>query len=243
MAGGNLIEAQPLDVDAEAQMMRAKSVHCRKIRIRDELLTIGVLCEVAKEIAALPAGEDFEGLLALWALPQVLAAGAEANLGKRAAGKVDLILDRGEVQVLAAVESGLDGIEERETAAVLIDVVVEQTGGENIGRCKIHLQAREIACSQCAAAVLSARQLADRIHIVEAVEAVIKPRPPFGDGSGDLDARRPFIDVEAACGAEAGKEIRRAEPPLVVAHAGLDIHRACRTAILIGGVAGAVQVH
>src|SRR2546421_647701 len=85
-------------------------------------LSTGVLCEVAKEIAALPAGEDFEGLLALWALPQVLAAGAEADLGKRAAGKVDLILDRGEVQVLAAVESGLDGIEERETAAVLIDV-------------------------------------------------------------------------------------------------------------------------
>ena len=130
MARGNLVESGPLDIDAELQMVRAESVHGRKIGMGDDLLTVGVLCEVAEKIAALAAGQDLEGLLALWTLPQILTAGGEAELGERAAGKVDLILDRGEVQILAAIERGFDRTEERESASVLIgDVSV--AGGVN----------------------------------------------------------------------------------------------------------------
>ena len=89
---------------------------------------------------------------------------------------------------------------------------------------KIHLEAREITGRQVAAAILAAWQLANRVHIIEAVEGVIKPRAAFGDGTGNLDTRRPFIDVEAAFRAQAGKEIRGAESPLIIAHARLKIH-------------------
>ena len=164
-------------------MVRAPGVPCRKIGAGQDLLPVGVLREVAEEIAALAAGQNLEGLLALWALPQVLSAGGEADLGERAAGEVNLILDRGEVQILAAVDGGLNRTEEREPTAILIDVVVEQTGNENVGWGQIHLQAREIAGGQVAAAILAARQLADDIYIIESVEGVIKPGAAFGDGA------------------------------------------------------------
>ena|SRR5947209_15641632 len=97
MAGGNLIEPGPLEINAELQMMGAESVHRRKIGLGDDLLTVSVLCEVPEEIATLAAGQDLKGLLPLWTLPQILAAGGETDLRKRAAGKVFLILERGEI--------------------------------------------------------------------------------------------------------------------------------------------------
>src|SRR5207245_2950875 len=92
------------------------------------------------------------------------------------------------------------------------------------------------------AAVFTARQAADRIHAVEAIERVVEPGPAFGDGSGNLDTRGPLVDMKVALGAEAGDKVGDAESPAIVAHTGLDIHRSGRSTILVGGVARVVEI-
>ncbi len=242
MPVGGQIEFRALPIQTEAQLMRAEKAHGGKIRIRHPLLAARPAREVDEVISPLSRRKDLKNLVALRALSRKPGRDGYTHLGQGPVVKINLILRRGEVQILPPVDGGLDGIEKGESIAVFVDKVHEQAAGKDIRGREIHLQARQIAAGQSAAAVLAPRQPADRIHAVEAVEGVVEPRPALGDGSGDFDARRPFFEMQAALGVEAGDKVGGAESPAVVAHSGLDIHRSGRSASFVGGVARAVDV-
>src|SRR6266705_2010470 len=187
----------------------------RQVCIGNPLLPVGVAREIHKVVAALSGWQNLENLLALRALSRKPAGTGETHFCQRAIMKVNLILDRNEVQVLTSIDRGLNRVEKREPVPSVIPIVNQQAAGKNVRRRQIHLQPREIAAAQRPAAVLPVRQLADGVHAVEAVESIVKPGPAFGNGSGNLDARRPLVDVKACFGADAGKKVGSAEAPAV----------------------------
>src|ERR1043165_3535877 len=101
-------------------------MHGRKVGIGDPLLAVGVACKIHEIISALAEGSDVERLEALGAFPKKAAAHRYAYFHQRAAGEVDLVLERPEIEGLAAIDCSLDGIKKGEPVATIAGVIEQQ---------------------------------------------------------------------------------------------------------------------
>src|SRR5262249_19256349 len=81
------IESRPLAVQSQTQLVRAESMPCRKIHVRDPLLPVGTARQVHEVIAPFSEGEDLISLIALRRFARVAARSGEAKLGQSAARK------------------------------------------------------------------------------------------------------------------------------------------------------------
>ena len=121
--------------------------------------------------------------------------------------------------------------------------VVQKASGQDVGRGEIHLEAAQVAARDAAGAVLAARQAVDQIVAVEGIQAVVEPGAALGDRPGQLQARRPLVDVQAAIGGDAGDEVGAAEAQAVVAHLGFEIQHAGRAPPVLRREAAALDAH
>src|SRR4051812_33837192 len=108
-------------------------MHERQIGIGNRLLAIGAPRQVEKIIAAVAGRRNIEGLVALRTLAKKFPCGGETEFGKRAAGEINLILERREIEILTAIGGGLSRIEKRQAMAIFAHAVQQQARGQNIG--------------------------------------------------------------------------------------------------------------
>src|SRR6266404_8971242 len=125
--------------------MSAREMNRRQVRIGNPLLPVRVAGEIDKVVAAPSRRKNLKNLLALRALSRKPGRSGETQFRQRAAVKVNLILDRSEVQVLTAIHGSLDRVQKRQPVPIVVRIVDQQAAGENVRGRKIHLQARQIA--------------------------------------------------------------------------------------------------
>src|SRR5258708_13417716 len=118
--------------------MRAEQALGGKIGIRHPLLAARPALEIDEVVSPLSGGKDFKNLITLRALAREPARDGDTHLGQGPVVKINLILRRGEVQVLPPVDGGLYGIEKGEPIPVFVDKVHEQAAGKYIRVRQIH---------------------------------------------------------------------------------------------------------
>src|SRR5581483_1428514 len=125
---------------------------------------------------------------------------------------------------------GLRRIDNAQTEPVAINDIQQKTASQDIRRCQVHLKPRQIAAGETPRLILPVWQPVYDIDVVEPIQPVMKPRAARRQRSGELHARRPFVDVKSALGRDSRNEIGSGKAPAVVAHFGLYVEYAGRPA-------------
>ena len=217
-------------------------MHRRQKQVGRPLLPVRVAIQTAEVIAAIARRRDLIHRIAPRRVAQQPARIRKPNVEQRAA-EVELIANRAHVASLPDIRRGLRRIQDAQPVPVGVGQIVQEAAVRILDGVRFTWKrVRSLAVSPLVR-FSPVRQPVHAVHVVERVEAVVEPRAPLDDRAGNLQPRRPLIDVQTALGAHAGNEVGAAEAPAVVSHLGLEIQHAGRTPAVVRRVAAALHVH
>src|SRR5436305_9242525 len=162
----------------------------------------------------------------------------ESGFEKISAGEVVLIFYGGHVGGLVVLGIGGLGTLRGKECVLVVEVIDEEAGGENVAVGEIGLELGEIAEAKDVVVVGSAGQFGIDLVVVFAVEGIVEPDFPLCDGAGKGEARKKLIEAPSVAVDERGEEVGGGEAEMVVADAGVEHEQSGGAFTGFGGLAG-----
>ena len=161
----------------------------------------------------------------------------ESGFEELASGEVVLVFDAGDV-------GGFDifGIRQlralrREECVLIVKMVHEKTGGEDVAAGEVGLQFGEIAEAQGVIVVGADGQCGVDDVVVFAVEGVVEPDLSLFDRTGEGEAGEELVEAPSVLVLDGGNEVGGEEAEVIVADAGVEAEDAAGSFAVFGGLA------
>jgi len=120
---------------------------------------------------------------------------------------------------------------------LIVKIVDQETGGENVAAGEVGLNFGEIAEAQSVIVVGVDWQFCEDDVVVFTVEGVIEPRLSFFDGAGKSEARQELVEAPSMLVLDRRNEVGGGEAEVIIADAGVEAEQAAGSFAAFGGLA------
>src|SRR5580692_3583314 len=167
----------------------------------------------------------------------------ESGFEEFAAGGVVLGFGAGDVGGGFILWIGQLRAERREEAVVVVNVVDQETAGEDVAAGEVGLKFGEVAEAQDVVVVGADWEFGVNDVVVFAVEGVVEPDFSFHDGAGESDVREELVETPSVLVLRGGDEVGGEETEVIVADAGVEAEQAAGSFAVFGGLAGGLDFY
>ena len=137
-----------------------------------------------------------------------------------------LIFDAGDVSGLDVLGIRLLRALRREKSVLVVKIVDQKAGGQDIAAGEIALKLGEIADAERMIVVGADWELGEDRVVVLAVEGVVEPDFSFHDRAGKSEARKELVEAPSVLVLHGGNEVGGEETEVIVADAGVKAEKA-----------------
>ena len=126
---------------------------------------------------------------------------------------------------------------------MIVKIVHQETGGENVAAGEIGLNFGEITEAQSVVVVGMDGQFSVDDVVVFSVEAVVEPHLSFFDGAGEGEARQELVEAPSVLVLQRGDKIGSGEAEVVVADSGVEAEQSPGSFARFGGLARGLDLN
>src|SRR3984957_9599858 len=167
----------------------------------------------------------------------------ESGFEELASGEVVLVFDAGYVGGFHIFRIRYLRALRREEGVLVVQIVDQETGGENVAAGEVGLNVGEIAETQDVAVVGVDGKRGEDDVVVFAVEGVVKPYLSFFDRAGKGEARQELVEAPSMLVLNRRNEVGGGEAEMVVANAGVEAEQAAGSLAVLGVLAGGLDLN
>src|SRR5205823_1275221 len=154
-----------------------------------------------------------------------------------AAGKIVLVFDGGDVGSLIIFGVRLLRALGREEGVLIVQIVDQETGGENVAAGDVGLEFGQIADAERVIVIGTGGKLGIDSVVVFALETVVEPRLSLLNRPREGEARKELVEAPSMLVDEGRDEVAGPEAEVVVTDAGVEQQQAARPFAGFGGFA------
>ncbi len=202
---------------------------------------VGLVCEV--EAAASGVGIDEVGKGSVGSELGVVLGVGESGFEKLASGEIMLVFE-------AAKVGGFDifGIRQlrhlrREEGVLVMQMVQEKAGGENVAAGEVGLEFGEIADADRVIVVSADGECGVNGVVVIAFEGVIEPDSSLFDGTGESETGKELVEAPSVLVLDGRNKVGGKEAEVIVADTGVEFEDAAGSFAVFGGFAGRLDLY
>ncbi|SPE28489.1 hypothetical protein SBA2_40052 [Acidobacteriia bacterium SbA2] len=195
---------------------------------------VGLLGEV--EVPARSVGIDVVGKRSVGSELQVVLIEGESGFEQLASGEIVLVFGAGDVGRFHILGIRQLRALRREEGVLVVQVVHEKTGGEDVAGGEVGLNFGEVAEAEGVVVVLAGGEFGVDGVVIFAVEGVVEPHLSPLDGTGEGEARKELVETPSALVLYRRNKVGGREAEVIVADAGVEAEQAGGTFAIFGGL-------
>lgn len=237
------VVGEAVEVDSELEIVAAVPLVRGQIEISDGLRALGFGLFVEVIVSEGGVGSDLVGGVSIGDEMGVVLVEGESEFEEFASGEVMLLFHAGNVGRGDVFGIGELRAEGREESVLIVNVVDQETGGEDVAAGEVGLNFAEIAEAEDVVVVLVDGKFGVDDVVVFAFEGVVEPDFSFIDGAGESEAGKELVETPAVLVLERREEVGGEEAEVIVTDPGVESEDAAGAFAEFGGLAGGFNLN